>query len=250
MRPSCRRPSGVLRTMLRKPGMPPALPSRGRRATRPPGIPGRSVGSAVRKQDVAQAERPEDGPVQLLAEGPVAGRLHDQAEQDVAGVGVRPGRARREARRLVGDHGDQGLGRPGTQAARPEGVQLLSRGWPCDGARAGVIEQLAEADLLAVGQAPGQPALQGVRQRQAALRGQSQDDGGDQRLGQPPAGPAAAAARSRAPRGAAPGSSPVLQLAPCHNETGIPTRSSAAGGRLQLVGLDARSCQKPRDHRV
>jgi hypothetical protein len=51
------------------------------------------------------------------------------------------------------------------------------------GHAAGVVEQLAEAYPVAVAQATGQPALQGVRQREAALRGQPQDDGGDQRLG-------------------------------------------------------------------
>jgi hypothetical protein len=47
-----------------------------------------------------------------------------------------------------------------------------------------VAEQLADGDLVAVGQDPGQPALQRVRQRQPALGDQLQDDGGDQRLGQ------------------------------------------------------------------
>jgi hypothetical protein len=54
-----------------------------------------------------QPERPQDAPVELLTERAAAGRLHDQAEQEVAGVGVRPGRARREVRRLVGHQGNQ-----------------------------------------------------------------------------------------------------------------------------------------------
>jgi hypothetical protein len=42
----------------------------------------------------------------------------------------------------------------------------------------------------------------------------------------------------------------VLHLASCHHQTGVPTGSSAADGRLQPIGVNAGACQKPRDHRV
>jgi hypothetical protein len=34
------------------------------------------------------------------------------------------------------------------------------------------------------------------------------------------------------------------------HQTGVPTGSSAADGRLQPIGVNAGACQKPRDHRV
>ena len=42
----------------------------------------------------------------------------------------------------------------------------------------------------------------------------------------------------------------VLHLASCHHQTGVPTGSSAADGRLQPIGVNAGACQKPRDQRV
>jgi hypothetical protein len=131
-----------------------------------------------------QPERRNDAPVKLLTERAAAGCLHDQAEQVVAGVGVRPGRARREVRRLVGHQGHQ-LPRGPVARSSPRGsIQRLFDGRPVVGHAAGVIEQLAEGDLLAVGQDPRQPTVQAVLQRQPALRDQLQHDGGDQRLGQ------------------------------------------------------------------
>jgi hypothetical protein len=46
-----------------------------------------------------------------------------------------------------------------------------------------VVEQLADGDLIPIGQDPRQPALHGVRQRQLALADQLQHHGGDKRLG-------------------------------------------------------------------
>jgi hypothetical protein len=42
----------------------------------------------------------------------------------------------------------------------------------------------------------------------------------------------------------------VLHLASCHHQTGVPTGSSAADGRLQPIGVNAGACQEPRDQRV
>ena len=48
---------------------------------------------------------------------------------------------------------------------------------------AGVVEELAHGDALAVGDQPGQPALDGVLERESLLGDELQDDGGDERLG-------------------------------------------------------------------
>jgi hypothetical protein len=42
----------------------------------------------------------------------------------------------------------------------------------------------------------------------------------------------------------------VLHLASRHHQTGVPTGSSAADGRLHPIGVNAGACQKPRDQRV
>ena len=46
----------------------------------------------------------------------------------------------------------------------------------------GVVEQLADRDLAAVGKDPGQPPLDGVLERQPALVDELEHDGGDERL--------------------------------------------------------------------
>src|SRR3954463_9962818 len=48
---------------------------------------------------------------------------------------------------------------------------------------AGVVEELAHGDALAVGDQPGQPALDGVLERELSFADQLQDGGGDERLG-------------------------------------------------------------------
>jgi hypothetical protein len=157
---------------------------------------------------------------------------------------------------------------------------------------AGVVEQLAEGSpRVRHRAASGQPALQGIRQRQPTLRGQPQgrrrrtsdlvllparkaqhpgriglagptlarplaapqaatlvpDPAGRRRAPRrPPAGPAAAAASAHAPpRGAVLREQvPYCIWRTCHNETGVPARSSAADGRLKLIGLDASSVSR------
>jgi hypothetical protein len=104
--------------------------------------------------------------------------------------------------------------RPAPGASRhagglPGGVQRLLEGGRAMGHAAGVVEQLAETDPVTIGQGPGQPALQGVGQRQPALRDQPKDDGGDQRLGH--------------------AAGPEAQLRP-HRPAGPPV-GHAAGGR-------------------
>ena len=123
-----------------------------------------------RQRGAAKPKGPEDLAVQLLVEWVAGGRLDDQAEQDVAGVGVRPGRARREVRWPVGHQGDQLPRGPGVEATLRGRVQRLFDGGRVVGHAAGVVEQLADADLVAVGQNPGQPTLQGVREGQPAPR--------------------------------------------------------------------------------
>lgn len=60
-------------------------------------------------------KRPLDPLGQLLSQLPAGGRLDNEAGQRVVGVAVRPGRARRKQRRLVGHQGDQLPQRPGTE---------------------------------------------------------------------------------------------------------------------------------------
>jgi hypothetical protein len=43
---------------------------------------------------------------------------------------------------------------------------------------------------------------------------------------------------------------PGFHLASCDDEAGIPTRRSAAGWRLDLLGVHASTCKQPRDQRV
>lgn len=48
---------------------------------------------------------------------------------------------------------------------------------------AGVVEELADGDALAVWDQPGQPALDGVLECEFLLGDELQDDGGDERVG-------------------------------------------------------------------
>src|SRR5512132_3866332 len=112
----------------------------------------------------------------------------------------------------------------------------------------GVVEQLAEAHPVAIGQRPGQPALQGIRQRQPTLRGQPQDDGGDQRLGHA-AGPEAQLWPHRLagpPVGQAAGGSPAAMLVPDPaGGAGRPGGHQPVQQLLQLAHVPPRRAASP-----
>ena len=127
------------------------------------------------------AHRPEDAALELVLEAVSAGAFDDHARQDVSGRRVVP-RAPGLEVRLVGDPRDEvgrriGAGPDGTRLDHP---RLKFR--HVVGHAAGHVEQLAQADLLAIVEAAGQPLLHGVVEGQPALGGELQRDRGDERL--------------------------------------------------------------------
>lgn len=147
--------------------------------------PGQGGGSAGPPGPV-EAERAQDALFDLLVGGLTGDRLDDHAEQDVAGVGVRPALAGREVRRVGHGAGNQLLGTVDVVALLVVLLRCGVSGQVVVDA-AGVLEQLAEGDPAAVvAVAPHhsrQPVVDGVVQGQPALGLQLEDHGGDQRLG-------------------------------------------------------------------
>ena len=131
----------------------------------------------VGKLVALRCERLEDASVQFAAEGVARARFDDQAGEEVVGAGVRLVGAGCEQRRVRDGDLDEPAGRPGvTQVAGEVGGEdgrvVLEVGEP-----AGVVEQLADADRVAVRDEPRQPALDRVGEAELAFADQLEDDG-------------------------------------------------------------------------